>query len=313
MLVFEIKVLWPSQWFFSRIPRSTARNSSPGVIEHPMTAVLPATEPDHATAPAQPAFAYLQKTTAITDVDGIVKGLKDDGFALIPGVINAAEIQELREAIDRLSHFGVDDKSEYNDHFKCVFNRDRAFRPYLDKPGIIDAAERMMGEQCHIIGMTAWRSRPGRNGWGVHIDQLMMTLPEATFADPAFELPMWIGTAHFYLDDITSELSPTYMIPGSHKSGRGPAPQEESWNGRKPEPVLCKAGDVLFFRSEVWHSGSKNETASSSRYLLQVHYSHRFIAQKFTPWPFQYNPELLALATPRQLRIIGKHPVSNYG
>jgi hypothetical protein len=278
-----------------------------------MSAILPATEPHPASAAADRESIYIQKTTLAADVDGIVRGLKDDGFALIPGVINAAEIEDLRCAIDRLSHFGIDTKSADYDHFKCVFNRDRAFMPYLDKPGIIDAAERMMGDQCHIIGMTAWRSRPGRNGWGVHVDQLMMTLPESTFAAPGFELPMWIGTVHFYLDDITRELCPTYIIPGSHKSGRPPAAQEESWNSRKPEPVLCRAGDVLFFRSEVWHSGSKNETSSTSRYLLQVHYGHRFIAQKFSPWPFQYNPELLALATPRQLRIIGKHPGSNYG
>jgi ectoine hydroxylase-related dioxygenase (phytanoyl-CoA dioxygenase family) len=276
----------------------------PATMTAPATSQLPAVE--------QP-FAYLQKTTPISDVDGIVRGMKDDGFALMPGVIGAQEIKALRDAIDRCTHFGIDGNHADNDHYKCVFNRERTFMPYLDKPGLIDAAERLMGEQCHIIGMTAWRSRPGRNGWGCHTDQLMMTVPDVAFAEPTFELPVWLATAHFYLDDITPELSPTYIIPGSHKSGRGPAKGEESWNGRPLEPVLCKAGDVLFFRSEVWHSGSKNATASTSRYLLQVHYAHRNIAQKFTPWPFQYNPEILALATPRQLRILGKHPESNYG
>ncbi|MEG4573639.1 phytanoyl-CoA dioxygenase family protein [Microcoleus sp. N3A4] len=55
------------------------------------------------------------------------------------------------------------------------------------------------------------------------------------------------------------------------------------WNGNSPEPILCKAGDVLFFRSELWHSGGKNTTVDRSRYMLQVHYSHRDIAQKFSP------------------------------
>ena len=73
-----------------------------------------------------------------------------------------------------------------------------------------------------------------------------------------------------------------------------------------------KAGDVLFFRSELWHSGSRN-ASDQTRYLLQVHYAHRFISQKFSPWPWQYNPEILAIANERQLRLLGKHPESNYG
>jgi hypothetical protein len=260
---------------------------------------------------AEPSL-YRQKTCRLDDLDGMVRGLKDDGFALVPGALSADEVAEARAAIDRLSHFGFDHAGA-TDHYKCVFNRDRVFMPYLDRPGFIDVADKMMGDQCHCIGMSAWRSRPGHDGWGPHADQLMMTLPESVFSSPGFELPMWLGTVHFYLSDITEELCPTYVIPGSHKAGRGPGKGEESWNGRPLEPVICKAGDALFFRSEIWHCGSKNRTADQTRYLLQVHYSQRNIAQKFSPWPFTYNPELLALATPRQLRVLGKHPESNYG
>ncbi|MEG4808766.1 phytanoyl-CoA dioxygenase family protein [Microcoleus sp. F8-D3] len=260
-------------------------------------------------------FSYRQKTCDLFDTAGAVEAVREDGFALIPGVLSPSEVARTREALDRLQPFGLDGSrwSELNKHFKCVFNRDRLWLSYADRPGIIELAEGLMGSDCHIIGMTAWKSEPGYDGWRVHADRVFVPLPESVFADRTFQLPVLICTAHFYLSDVTEDLCPTYIIPGSHKSGRQPDRGEETWNGQSPEPVLCKAGDVLFFRSEIWHSGGRNTTTDRTRYMLQVHYSHRDIAQKFSPWPWHFNPEIIATATERQLRLLGKHPESGYG
>ena len=139
-----------------------------------------------------------------------------------------------------------------------------------------------------------------------------MELPETLLADPAFCLPMQICTAMIYLDDINADLCPTRVIPGSHRSGRKPLPGEDRWRGRAPEPVLCQAGDVLMLRSELWHAGSRNRT-DRSRYLLQVHYGRRMVAQKFSPYlRFRFNPQVLAAATPRQRRLLGEHAPAEY-
>jgi ectoine hydroxylase-related dioxygenase (phytanoyl-CoA dioxygenase family) len=267
-------------------------------------------------------FSYRQNTCDLWDTAGLAESVHEDGLALIPGVLSASEVGEAKEALDRLQPFGLDGSSwsELNHHFKCVFNRDHLWLSYADRPGIIELAESLMGSDCHIIGMTAWKSDPGYDGWRIHADRVFVPLPESVFAvsgaleeDRTFQLPVLICTAHFYLSDVTEELCPTYIIPGSHKSGRKPDRTEETWNNRPIEAVLCKAGDVLFFRSEIWHSGGRNTTTDRTRYMLQVHYSHRDIAQKFSPWPWQLNPEIMATATERQLRLLGKHPESNYG
>ena len=260
-------------------------------------------------------FTYRQNTYDLFDTAGLVAAVHEDGFALIPGVLRPLEAVQTREALDRLQPFGLDGSSwsELNHHFKCVFNRDRLWLSYADRRGIIELAEALMGSDCHIIGMTAWKSGPGYDGWRIHADPVFVPLPESVFADPAFQLPVLICTAHFYLSDVTEDLCPTYIIPGSHKSGRKPDRTEETWNGHSAEPVLCQPGDVLFFRSEIWHSGGRNTTTDRTRYMLQVHYSHRDIAQKFSPWPWQFNPEIIATATERQLRLLGKHPESTYG
>lgn len=242
-----------------------------------------------------------------------LEAMHREGFVLLPGVLDAANITALRQAIDRLAPIGLDYQGLLDDHYTCVFNRAPFWLHFLDLPGVIELAEAALGPDCHIIGQTAWRSRPGFIGGELHADHLVMALPEHLLADPGLELPMQVCTAHLYLDDIDADLCPTLVIPGSHRAGRKPQPGETAWCGRAPEPVLCRAGDALFFRSDLWHAGSRNRTTERSRYLLQVHYGRRMVAQKFSPYlAFAFNPAVLAAATARQRRLLGEHEPAEY-
>ncbi|GAB3389567.1 phytanoyl-CoA dioxygenase family protein [Azotobacter armeniacus] len=241
-----------------------------------------------------------------------LQALHEKGFVLLPGVLDVGQIATLRSAIDRLEpeHW---DYTGLVDHYKCVFNRSPLWLPYLDLPGIIELAEAALGADCHVIGQTAWRCHPGFIGADLHLDYLVMELPPALLADPAFRLPMQICTAHLYLDEIDEALCPTLVIPGSHRAGRPPRPGESRWQSRALEPVLCRAGDVLLFRSELWHAGSRNRTADRTRYLLQVHYGRRMVAQKFSPYlHWRFDPAVLAACTARQRRLLGDHEPAEY-
>jgi len=256
-------------------------------------------------------FEYRQRTFAQNDIAGMTEALHVDGFALIPGVLSPEEVQRTRDAIDNLTGFAWDKHlTGPTDHYKNVFNRDKWFLDLCDRQPLIDLAESTMGPDCHIIGESAWRSRPGHNGWSPHTDRTFIDVPEEYLLNGTVKLPIYLCTAHYYLDDLDVSLAPTWVIPGSHKSGRALVWGKEKnpeWRGNELEPVLCKAGDVLFFRSEIWHTGSEN-TSDRTRYLLQVHYSHRFIAQQFSPFlRFQFAPHILETANPRQRRLLGDH------
>lgn len=242
-----------------------------------------------------------------------LQSLHKDGYVLIPGVLSPLQVAWARNAADHLTPAHWDYTGLVDDHFKCVFNRDPGWLPYLDMPGVIELMESALGADCHIIGQTVWRSHPGFIGGNLHVDYLAMALPESLLADDSFELPMQVCTAHFYLNDITDALCPTLVIPGSHRAGRAPGTEESEWHGRKLQPVLCRAGDVLVFRSELWHAGSRNRTTDQTRYLLQVHYGRRMVAQKFSPYlDFRFNPAVLAASTARQRRLLGDHLPSEY-
>lgn len=247
-----------------------------------------------------------------------VQAMEEDGFAFLPGLLNAAEIAELRAAMDRLvaipASFDRHDTSGgfLNRSINNAFNRDPLFLSYVDRPGVVEIAEAIYGNDCHIIGMTAWMTGPGRPDQQLHADWQPLTLPAEVMSNPAVKIPIYIATAHFYLDDIDEELGPTQFIPGSHRAGRSPKGDIE-YKGVGPKNILCKAGDLVIFRSEVWHRGTANRS-QRVRYLLQVHYAQRMITQKFPPYlnRFQFDEAILAQATPRQRRLLGDHKGSNY-
>ncbi|MFV3305112.1 phytanoyl-CoA dioxygenase family protein [Pseudomonas sp. NY15181] len=240
-----------------------------------------------------------------------VAALRDEGYALVPGVLGPAQVRRLCAAIDGLQALHWDYEGLV-DHYKCVFNRDPLWLPMLDLPGVIEPMEAMLGGDCHVIGQTAWRCHPGFIGADMHLDYLPMALPAACLAEPAFELPMFICTAQLYLSDIDETLCPTWVIPGSHKAGRAPAADEREWNGQVARPILCRAGDVLLLRSELWHAGSRN-TSQRTRYLLQIHYGRRMVAQKFSPYlRWRFNPLVIDACTPRQRRLLGDHEAAEY-
>ena len=255
------------------------------------------------------------------DLENQVKAMEEDGYAYLPKVIDEAQLSELRDAMDRLTaipasfdrHSLPENGSGFlNKHINNAFNRDAVFLHYLDKSPVIELAEAVHGADCHVIGMTAWVTGPGRPDQGLHSDWLPIPLPTDILEDPRVKVPIFITTAHYYLDDLYEDLGPTKFVPGSHLSGRRPDGEAE-WKGAKEQSILCNAGDVVIFRSEVWHRGTANRS-DQTRYLLQVHYANRMITQKFPPYlnRFQFDAAILEQATERQQRLMGNHRPGAY-
>lgn len=257
---------------------------------------------------------------AYESLDEQVQAVRNDGYAYFPQILDADTVAQLREMMDRL-----DPVPEYFDRVQRpgegdfptkvlnnAFNRDPLLLEYLDRAGVIEVVEALHGDDAHIIGMTIWLTGPGRPQQALHADWQPLSLPADVMQDERVQIPVFISTMHYYLDDITEELGPTMFVPGSHRAGRRPD-GDTTFNGRSEQGIFCNAGDGLLFRSEVWHRGTAN-TSDKTRYLLQVHYAQRMITQKFPPYPhgFRFDPDILAQATPRQRRLLGDHRKGAY-
>jgi ectoine hydroxylase-related dioxygenase (phytanoyl-CoA dioxygenase family) len=198
------------------------------------------------------------------------------------------------------------------DRYLCVFNRDPYWLQFTDRPGLIDLAEAALGADCHLIGMTAWRSHPGYRAEELHVDYLPFSNGDSALR-ASWRIPIFILTVHFYLNDVAADLAPTRIVPGSHRAARAPRDGDSAWQGHEPEIILARAGDALVFRSDVWHAGSDNRSQHDTRYLLQIHYGRREIAQHFSPFTqWRFNPAVLAAASKRQRRLLGDHEPGAY-
>lgn len=239
------------------------------------------------------------------------KFLEKNGYVILR---NAVPLELLRQLIYRIDHLQLlpGDDGLPSLRYKHVFNRDPWWLSLIDLPKVMNVVEHVLGDTCHIIGNTAWKSVPGHLGSPCHIDYVPHPLtPEQS---ERFTWPCFILTAHIFPHSLTEELGPTRVIPGSHQlGGRYP----EGFDGNYWAPpgyvsVFPSPGSVLLFRSDLLHGGQPNRTIDQNRYLLQVHYSQRWIAQRFGGPSWQWNQATLAASTPQQLRLLGKHPRSNY-
>ncbi|HXG25160.1 MAG TPA: phytanoyl-CoA dioxygenase family protein, partial [Chthonomonadales bacterium] len=195
------------------------------------------------------------------------------------------------------------------------------FEAVIDNPRIIDLVEAILGANCHLIANSALRTGPsdGISSW--HADEeVRFPRPKGVPLDPRIPVPCFVLNFNYYLCDVDEEIGPTQFIPGSHRSGRQPDPEDMDsdgnpvYEGRGVASALGPAGTAVMWHDQVWHRGAKNRSKDRSRYVLQTPYGRRWIAQRFYPFiNFHMPEEILERANPRRKRLLGVHETGPYG
>jgi ectoine hydroxylase-related dioxygenase (phytanoyl-CoA dioxygenase family) len=257
----------------------------------------------------------METTTATSE---ILATLEREGFALVPGVLDPGEVAELRGLVDRAFDDPKYAANIYSDIAVVrLFETDRLFEEMLTREPIIGLMEAILGDDCHLIAQNAVRNPSGRAIDNFHVDDLVhFPVGEGMERhDQRAKMPVLVATAQIPLTDVPStEYGPTQFVPGSHYSGGEPdSIDDPSFDGRGPVDVLCRAGDMYLQNGQCWHRGAPN-TSSQTRYLFQMAYAKRFVAQRFYPFVNYHMPEeILARADPRRRRVLGEHPKGAYG
>jgi hypothetical protein len=245
------------------------------------------------------------------DLTASIDAMYTDGYAIIPGVLSKQEVAELRAKIDRSGN--ADETYDhtakgwcFNKHVTVEYHKDPHFLRYIDRPGVLDIAQAVLGANCRVQSGSLWVTGPGRR-MPIHADFLPVALPEEYASDPRVRVPIAECVAQFYLDDLQADIGPTVVVPGSHRSGRAPNGETE-WNGVKPKAAMVKAGDVCLFRFDCWHGAYSNTNKEGKRrYIMQLAYAHQRTELGYPPMVYDHywNPEVLQQATPRQRQLLG--------
>lgn len=280
---------------------------------------------------------YLSRGGNLEVLDGPVPiastALERQGFAIVPDVLSADELSNLREELTELFDSTAPDvrlpganEEDYADFRYEALNRSAAAQTAVAHPVILEVIEPLLGEDCHVISNTAWRNRPQRekapfdvgNPW--HIDAGPHVPRPAGVAWPdEIPYPVFMVGCHILLQDCGVESGPTGFIPRSHTSGRlPPSPDSNgmiSYEGEQPVAPIGRAGDVVFFVSDVWHRRMPTGPHDEGRFFLQVQFGRRDIAQRLrtTDRANHLSAEAVARAvTARQRTVVGLHPPGFY-
>ncbi len=267
------------------------------------------------------------------EVPEATTSLESYGYAIVREAFTNQQVEQLRVELNELFETTRPDvrlpdatEADYADFRYEALNRSAAAQAAVAHPSILGVIEPLLGEDCHVISNTAWRNQPTRekapfdvgNPWhidaGPHIPR-----PADVPWDERIPYPVFMIGCHILLRDCGLESGPTGFIPRSHTSGRlPPTPDADgliTYEGNEPVAPLGRAGDVVFFVSDVWHRRMPTGPDDKGRFFLQVQYGRRDIAQRLrtTNLANHLSDEATDRAlTDREKTVVGLHPPGFY-
>lgn len=74
----------------------------------------------------------------------------------------------------------------------------------------------------------------------------------------------------YYPQDVTPDMGPTYVVPGTHLFNTPTDRMATLGNVRGQVPLVCKAGTVFITSYDIWHTASFN-SSNKMRYLVKYY------------------------------------------
>ena len=259
------------------------------------------------------------------NLDSLVAEFHREGFLVLPGVITRAEAEALRLGVERAFETVDDVTAVYgglgNIWRPLMFERGPEFEALVDNPRVLPLIDAILGPESHLIANSALRTGPGQGISSWHADeQVRFPLPAGVKLDERIAMPCYIVNLNYYLVDVDEELGPTQWVPGTHRSGRGPAPEDRDehgdpwYEGRGPVSGIGEAGTAVLWHDQTWHRGAPNRSTDRTRWVQQAPYGRRWVSQRFYPFVnYQLPAAVTERANPTRRRVLGLHGPGAYG
>jgi len=198
---------------------------------------------------------------AVADAD--LAAVLRDGYVILPNLLRAEELAEIKEAVAPLldRHGRNPFEGHATQRVYSVLNKTRACDAIADHPRVLALLDRLLLPNYLLSMLQVINILPGEKAQMLHTDDAFYPLPRPRKA---------LGAATIWaIDDFTADNGATDIIPGSHLWGaQAPDPADR-------QPVVMSAGSCVFFVGTLWHGGGANR---SQRPRLAV------TAQYCEPW-----------------------------
>lgn len=189
--------------------------------------------------------------------------LERDGYVILPDLLSAAELAEIRASVapllDKAGRNGFEGRATQRVY--SVLNKTRSCDRIVDHPRVLALLDRLFMPNYLLSMLQVINIGSGEQAQMLHTDDGFYPLPRPR--KPLGAATIWA------IDDFTDDNGATDVLPGSHL-----------WGDREPtdaerRPVVMRAGSCVFFPGTLWHGGGANR---SQRDRLAV------TAQYCEPW-----------------------------
>jgi ectoine hydroxylase-related dioxygenase (phytanoyl-CoA dioxygenase family) len=226
-----------------------------------------------------------------TEHDEALHTLAEEGYCVVPGVLGAAETDELRDALDRAA--GEDDTAgrasrygpgQANQRVWALLNRGDSFARLASHPLALHFVRAHLGPDVLLSNLTANITAPGGDHeiGRLHTDQGYLPEPWPQL------LAMNVA---WFVDDFTFENGATLVVPGSHRSLAPPSDVDLAPSA--PAHLAGPAGSMAVWDGRLHHATGLNRTADQRRRGVLATYCPPFIRGQEN-WTRSLDPAVLA-------------------
>lgn len=179
----------------------------------------------------------------------------EHGYVVVPELVSRDEAAALYAALDRIPKFRWNNwRATANE--RALLQEERFF-DVLVNTRFFDVVRQLVGEDVQVLDYQALEIAPSggkERDW--HADFRFFSTPTLTV------------NCGIYLTDMTPEVGPLYVVPGSHRWAREPSPEEAERSLDGEVEVAVAAGTLVAFDGQLWHTGTRNASQHPRRALF---------------------------------------------
>jgi ectoine hydroxylase-related dioxygenase (phytanoyl-CoA dioxygenase family) len=214
---------------------------------------------------------------AVSVDDRLVATFEDQGWAVLPRVIDADRVDEaleaLREAAAASEARGIPTRMDYLDpggrniRVYDLIEYSPVFADLVTHPAVIPYVSHLLDGDVSVSNFSANVALPGSRSMNAHNDQsTVMPEPWPT---------RYTMNAIWCLHDTDEANGATRYLPGSHRLQRfTDVPTDPTADMRSFEAA---AGSVILMDGRLWHTSGENTTTDRERALLFAFYARSFL------------------------------------
>ena len=215
---------------------------------------------------------------------------EQSGYFVLEGVFRGDQLAELQQESEALAASLPASEEEFRIWHERVLFRRKAFRDVLDSRELIEALAGVLGDDVQLLSMDLLLIGPGHDRRRWHRDVSFVC-----------EKPLSVN-AGIYLYDMTPQMGPLRIVPGSHRREDGPPEGVDPLDGQIEVPV--SAGDVVVFDAGIWHSSGVNRT-TQNRLVLFPYFGRYWIKRMDNYFTQPLPADLLHTTDPMKRQLLG--------